>query len=162
MLGAGAVLLAASFRWPRPGADAQGRVRRGGRSCPRQEPDHRPGDDGDKRASFPGRAVARADAAFGERRDQRDADGSRGFEGTTTQPQSQVSVGGSINYLTGKWYAANQAKDQVEVATLSVGEVRQQIAIGQPGAFAVIAARLQVQVEETSLRRRDLDYAEAS
>lgn len=90
-------------------------------------------------------------------------DGSRGFEGTTTQPQSQVSVGGSINYLTGKWYAANQAKDQVEVATLSVGEVRQQIAVGTAQAYlAVIAARRQVQVAETSLEaaRAHLDYAQ--
>jgi outer membrane protein TolC len=90
-------------------------------------------------------------------------DGSRGFEGTTTQPQSQLSIGGAIRYQSGLWYGVNQARDQVDVANLSVAEVRQRIAIGTAEAYlAVVAARRQVEVADRSLEaaRAHLEYAQ--
>ena len=90
-------------------------------------------------------------------------DGARGFEGSTTQPQSQVFLGGNVFYKTGNWYGVNQARDQVEVATRSVAEVRQQVAIGAASAYlAIIAARRQVDVAVRSLdaARAHLDYAQ--
>ena len=90
-------------------------------------------------------------------------DGSRGFEGTTTQPRNQVLLGANISYQFGNTYGVNQARDQVEVATLSVVEVRQQIAIGTASAYLqVIAARRQVEVSLRALEaaRAHLDYAQ--
>ena len=119
-------------------------------------------------------AIARAEALVGQSRALTlpsvsaslrsvTLDGTRGFEGSTTQPQSQLFFGPNVFYQTGNWYGVNQARDQVEVATRSVAEVRQQVAIGAASAYlAIIAARRQVDVAVRSLdaARAHLDYAQ--
>ena len=93
-------------------------------------------------------------------------DDARGFAGGVTQPQSQVAfaANASVPVLApARWAAVGHARDQVEVATLSVAEVRQQIAVATGQAYlAVIAARRQVDVSQRSLTnsRAHLDYAQ--
>lgn len=93
-------------------------------------------------------------------------DSSRGFEGNTTQPQHQVTVGAEVTVpvlAASRWAAVRQSRDQIEVATLSVAEVRQQIAVATAQAYlAVIAGHRQVEVEARALEnaRAHLDYAQ--
>jgi len=92
-------------------------------------------------------------------------DTERGFNGAITQPQNQFALTASASVpvlAAARWAAVNQARDQIEVATASAGEVRQQIAVAAAQAYlAVIAARRQVDVSERSLTsaRAHLDYA---
>jgi len=92
-------------------------------------------------------------------------DSSRGFDGGVTQPRSQVAFGGDVSvpvFAADRWARVNQARDQVDVATLSVTEARRQVAIGVAQAYlAVIAAHRQVEVDLRALEsaREHLDYA---
>jgi outer membrane protein TolC len=92
-------------------------------------------------------------------------DRERGFSGAITQPQNQVtfSLNGSMTVLApARWAAANQAKDQIEVARVQTDEVRQQIAVATAQTYlAIIAAKRQIDVSARSLEssQAHLKYA---
>jgi outer membrane protein TolC len=92
-------------------------------------------------------------------------DRERGFSGQVSVPQNQVtfSLNGSMNVLApARWAAANQARDEIDVARLQTDEVRQQVAVAAAQAFlAVIAQKRQVDVSARSLEssRAHLQYA---
>lgn len=92
-------------------------------------------------------------------------DRERGFSGAVTQPQNQLtfSLNGSMNVLApARWAAANQAKDQIEVARVQTDEVRQQIAVATAQTYlAIIAAKRQIEVSARSLEssQAHLKYA---
>jgi multidrug efflux system outer membrane protein len=93
-------------------------------------------------------------------------DSARGFSGGITQPQNQVLFSADANVpilAPAQWAAVNQARDQIIVATKSVAEIRQQIAVAAAEAYlSVIAAKRQVDVEERALEnaRAHTEYAE--
>jgi outer membrane protein TolC len=93
-------------------------------------------------------------------------DSARGFSGGVTQPQNQVMFSADANVpilAAAQWAAVNQARDQIIVATKSVAETRQQVAVAAAEAYlAVIAAKRQVDVEERALQnaRDHTDYAQ--
>jgi outer membrane protein TolC len=93
-------------------------------------------------------------------------DSERGFTGGVIQPQNQTTFGASVGMpvlAASRWAAVNQARDQVAVATATVAEVRQQIAVAAAQAYlAVIAARRQVEVGERAMEssRSHLEYAQ--
>ena len=93
-------------------------------------------------------------------------DSARGFSGGVTQPQNQVLFSGDVNVpilAAAQWAAVTQARDQIIVATRSVADTRQQVAVATAEAYlSVIAARRQVDVEERALEnaRDHLDYAQ--
>jgi outer membrane protein TolC len=89
-----------------------------------------------------------------------------GFEGTVFQPRDQVFFSANLSVpvlASSQWAAANQARDQVDIAKLSTGDVRQQIGVAAAQAYlAIIAQSRQVDVV---VRARDaalahLDYAQ--
>jgi outer membrane protein len=89
----------------------------------------------------------------------------RKFDDVVTSPRMQGTIAASASMpvlASAAWAARNQAKDQIEVATLSSADVRTNIAVATGQAYlAIIAARRQVDV---SLRAREsalahLDYA---
>ncbi len=92
-------------------------------------------------------------------------DGARGFAGGVTQPQSQVAFAADVSVpilAASRWAAVGQARDQIEVATLSVDEARTQIAVSVAQTYlTVIVGHRQVEVDERSLQaaRAHLDYA---
>ena len=92
-------------------------------------------------------------------------DSSRGFEGTTTQPQSQVTLGANVSMpilAPALWASVTQQRDQIEIANLSVNEVRQQIGIATAQAYLqVIAFKRQVEVNQRALDSANahLDYS---
>ncbi len=87
------------------------------------------------------------------------------FSGLVAQPQSQTTFSAQASMpilAASSWAAVTQAKDQVEVAKLSVMESRRQVAVAAAEAYlAVIAAKRQVNVEQRALdnARAHLDYA---
>jgi outer membrane protein TolC len=92
-------------------------------------------------------------------------DDERGFDDLVTQPQTQSFFGASLSYpvlAASRWAARAQARDQIQVARLSVTDVRRQIAVATAQAYlAVIAQQRQVEV---NLRAREnaqahVDYA---
>lgn len=92
-------------------------------------------------------------------------DGARGFSGGTFQPQNQSAITADLTIpilAASRWAATGQARDQLDVAKLSAGDVRKQVAVSAAEAYlAVIVQRRQVEVNE---RARDaakahLDYA---
>jgi len=93
-------------------------------------------------------------------------DSARGFSGGITQPRNQVFFGADANVpilAPAQWAAVNHARDQIIVATKSVAETRQQVAVAAAEAYlAVIAAKRQVDVEERALEnaRAHTDYAQ--
>jgi outer membrane protein TolC len=92
-------------------------------------------------------------------------DHARGFAGGVTQPQDQVTLSAEVSMpvlAPSRWAAVAQARDQIDVSTGSVAQVRQQIAVAAAQAYlAVIAGRREVDVEERALEnaRAHLDYA---
>lgn len=92
-------------------------------------------------------------------------DSARGFDGGITQPRSQVAFGGDVSvpvFAADRWARVNQARDQIDIASLSVTEARRQVALGVAQAYlAVIAAHRQVEVDQRALEsaRAHLDYA---
>jgi len=93
-------------------------------------------------------------------------DNARGFAGGITQPQNQFafSASASVPVLSAaRWATVDQARDQIEVATRSAAEVRQQIAVAAAQAYlGVILARRQIEVDENALgsARAHLEYAQ--
>jgi outer membrane protein TolC len=94
-------------------------------------------------------------------------DSERGFDEFVVQPQVQSVFGAALSYpllAASRWAARAQAEDQVRVARLSVGEVRQQIAVATAQAYlAINAAERQVEVNVRALENAQahLDYARA-
>ena len=90
----------------------------------------------------------------------------RGFAGTVTQPRNQAFLSASVGVpvlAAAQWAAAAQARDQVEIARLSTGDVRQQIGVAAAQAYlAVISQARQVEVNQRALEaaRAHLDYAQ--
>ncbi len=93
-------------------------------------------------------------------------DRERGFSGQVSQPQNQVtfSLNATMNVLApARWAAANQARDQIEVARIETDEVRQQVAVAAAQTFlAVIAQRrfLEVTIRSLESARAHLKYAQ--
>jgi outer membrane protein TolC len=92
-------------------------------------------------------------------------DSERGFTGGVFQPQNQSAITADLTVpiiAASRWAATSQARDQIDVAKLSAGDVRRQVAVAAAQAYlAVIVQRRQVEVNE---RARDaakahLDYA---
>jgi outer membrane protein TolC len=90
----------------------------------------------------------------------------RGFEGVVTQPRTQTSISAAIGMpvlALSRWAAVTQSRDQVEIANLSIADVRRDIAVSAAQAYiAILAAKRQVEV---SVQARDaalahLDYAQ--
>lgn len=93
-------------------------------------------------------------------------DAERGFDGGVTQPQNQFSFSASAGMpvlAMSRWAAVDQGRDQIEVATRSVADVRKEIAVAAARSYlAVITARRQIEVAERSLEtsKAHLDYAQ--
>ena len=93
-------------------------------------------------------------------------DRERGFSGQVSQPQNQMtfSLNATMNVLApARWAAANQARDQIEVARMATDEVRQQVAVAAAQTFlAVIAQRrfLDVTIRSLESARAHLKYAQ--
>ena len=93
-------------------------------------------------------------------------DGARGFDGGVTQPQNQSAFAASAGMpilALAQWATIDQARDQIEVATRSTADVRQNIAVAAASAYLfVIATRRQLEVIEIALEnaRAHLDYAQ--
>ena len=93
-------------------------------------------------------------------------DHARGFVGTVTQPQTQTTLSANVGMpvlAASRWAAKAQARDQIEVATLSTADVRRDIAVAAGQTYlAIIAQRRQVEVStrarETALAH--LDYSQ--
>jgi len=87
------------------------------------------------------------------------------FNGASTQPQNQstFALSASMPILAASnWASVVQAREEVGVATLSVAEVRREIAVAAAQSYlAVIASRRQVDVDERALgaARAHFDYA---
>jgi outer membrane protein len=93
-------------------------------------------------------------------------DTARGFAGAITQPKSQTSLSANLSMpvlAASRWAATAQARDQIDLATLSTTDVRRDIAIATAQTYlAIIAQRRQVEVSvrarETALAH--LDYSQ--
>jgi outer membrane protein TolC len=88
------------------------------------------------------------------------------FESAVIQPRHQLTLGGTLSVplvALARRSTSNQARDQLEVATLSTADIRRQIAVATAQAYlAVINAQRQVEVEMRALEnaRAHLDYAD--
>jgi outer membrane protein TolC len=93
-------------------------------------------------------------------------DSERGFSGGVSQPQNQFTFSGNVSMTVlapAQWAAANQARDQIDVARVQTDEVRQQVAVATAQAYlAVIAQKRLVDVTARSLEsaRAHLKYAQ--
>ncbi|HET7153897.1 MAG TPA: TolC family protein [Hyphomicrobiaceae bacterium] len=89
-----------------------------------------------------------------------------GFDGQIVQPRTQtlMSANASVPVLAAsQWAAATQARDQIDIARLSVTDVRKEIASATAQAYlGIIAAQRQIEVNllarETA--QAHLDYAQ--
>lgn len=88
------------------------------------------------------------------------------FDDITIVPRTQATLSANLSLpalAASRWAAASQARDQIEVATLSSADVRKEIAVATAETYlAIIAQRRQVEV---SIRAREtalahLDYAQ--
>ena len=93
-------------------------------------------------------------------------DSGLGFDGLVVQPRTQtlLSADASVPLLAAsQWAAATQARDQIDIARLTVTDVRKEIASATAEAYlAIIAAQRQIEV---NLRAREtaqahLEYAQ--
>ena len=93
-------------------------------------------------------------------------DNQRGFNGGVTQPQNQTVVGFDVTVplIQGtQWAAIAQSKDQIEVAQISLADVRRQIAVATAETYlGVLVLRRQVDVNTRALEaaKAHLDYAQ--
>jgi outer membrane protein TolC len=89
----------------------------------------------------------------------------QGFEDQVFQPRTQMTAGPVVSapiLAPALWAARAQARDQIEVATRSTAEVRQQIGVAAAQAYlAVIEAQRQIVVEQHALdnAQAHLDFA---
>jgi outer membrane protein TolC len=92
-------------------------------------------------------------------------DTARGFEGGVIQPQTQVAFGANVTVPVldaARWAGVAQARDQIDVATITVAQAQRQIAIAVAQTYlTVIVGHRQVDVDLRSLEsaRAHLDYA---
>jgi outer membrane protein len=93
-------------------------------------------------------------------------DSGRSFGGAVVQPRNQSTISADLSVpvlAASRWAAASQARDQIEVASLSTADVRKQIGVATAQTYlTIIAQRRQLEVNE---RARDaanahLDYAQ--
>jgi outer membrane protein TolC len=88
------------------------------------------------------------------------------FDGNDVVPQNQFTFAATASMpvlAPAQWARRAQARDQIEAATASTAEVRQQITVATAQAYlAVIAARRQVGVDERALENSQahLEYAQ--
>lgn len=88
-----------------------------------------------------------------------------GFDDRVTQPRTQVTFGATASMpvlAPARWAAKAQAREQIEVAELSVQEAQRQVAIAAGQAYlAVIAQKRQLEVTQRSVEtaREHLDHA---
>ena len=93
-------------------------------------------------------------------------DQARGFSGGVTQPQNQFafSATASMPLLAAtRWAAVSQARDQVQVASRSLAESRQQIGVAAAQAYlGIIAQRRQIAIDQRALEaaRAHFTYAD--
>ena len=91
-------------------------------------------------------------------------DTGRAFGDQTVQPQNQSLLAASVSapiLAAAQWAARAQAMDQVEIARLSVTDVRRQVAVAAASAYlAIVTQKRQVEVSERSLEtaRAQFDY----
>jgi outer membrane protein TolC len=121
-------------------------------------------------------AIARAEATLGQARsltrpfvsasiNNITLDNARGFNGGVTQPQNQTAFTGDVTVpvlAASRWAQVAQARDQIEVSTLSITEAKRQLAIAVAETYLlVIISHRQVEVDERALQsaRDHLDYA---
>jgi outer membrane protein TolC len=88
-----------------------------------------------------------------------------GFNGLVTQPQNQSTFIGDVTLPLdlSRWAAVQQARDQVDVAELSTGATRRDIAIATAEAYlTVVVARRQLEVDQRAVdnARDHMDYAQ--
>lgn len=94
-------------------------------------------------------------------------DSERGFEDLITQPRTQSLLGASVSYpvlAAARWAQRAQAEDQIQLARLSVGETRRQVALAAGQAYlAVIAQQRLVDVNRRARENAQahVDYARA-
>lgn len=93
-------------------------------------------------------------------------DSGRGFDNLIVQPRSQSTTAANVSMpvlAASRWAAATQARDQIDIATLSATDVRKQFGVAAAQTYlALIAQQRQVLV---NVRARDaaqahLDYAQ--
>jgi outer membrane protein TolC len=88
------------------------------------------------------------------------------FDAGVIQPRHQLTFGGTLTVpllALARRSATDQARDQIEVATLATADVRRQIAVAAAQTYlSIISARRQVEVEERALEntKAHLDYAQ--
>ncbi len=93
-------------------------------------------------------------------------DTGRSFGGTVIQPRNQSTISADLSMpvlAAARWAAANQARDQIEVANLSTADVRRQIAVATAQAYLGIIVQqrqLDVNLRAREAARAHLDYAE--
>jgi len=93
-------------------------------------------------------------------------DHARGFSGFITQPQDQATLSASVSVpilAPARWATLQQGRDQVDVATRSTDQARQQVAVATAQAYlGIITAHRQLDVELRALENAQahLDYAE--
>jgi outer membrane protein len=93
-------------------------------------------------------------------------DAGRSFSGTVVQPRNQSTISADLSVpvlAASRWAAANQARDQVEVANLSTADVRKQIAVATAQTYlTIIAQRRQLEVNQRALEAAGahVDYAQ--
>jgi outer membrane protein TolC len=86
------------------------------------------------------------------------------FDDQTVQPRNQSLFGATVSapiLAAAQWAARAQAMDQVEIARLSVTDVRRQIAVAAASAYlAIVTQKRQVEVSERALEtaRAQFDY----
>jgi outer membrane protein TolC len=86
------------------------------------------------------------------------------FSDQTVQPRNQSLFGATVAapiLAAAQWAARAQAMDQVEIARLSVTDVRRQIAVAAASAYlAIVTQKRQVEVSERALEtaRAQFDY----
>jgi outer membrane protein TolC len=77
-------------------------------------------------------------------------DAARGFAGNVTQPRTQAFFNATVSYpvlAAERWAERAQAADQVQVATFSAEETRQQVAVNAASAYlAVVASQRQLDI----------------
>ena len=93
-------------------------------------------------------------------------DSGRGFDGLVVQPRTQtlLSAEASMPLLAAsRWAAATQARDQIDIARLSVTDVRKEIAFATAQAYLAIITdqrQLEVNLRARETAQAHLEYAQ--
>lgn len=93
-------------------------------------------------------------------------DTGRGFDGNVVQPRTQTALSADVSMpllAASRWAAAAQARDQIDIARLSVTDVRKEIASATAEAYlAIITQQRQLEVNQRAREtaQAHLDYAQ--